>query len=69
MVYQNGRLYYTSNLPKDSDFRLGVFSVKPDGSDRKEERTIAVMHYNSTGYSAELYKHYAIMEYDLNDSD
>ena len=68
MVFQKGRLYYTSTI-KEGDFgRVVLFSTKSDGSERKEERTIAEVDLDATGYCVELYKHYAIMEYDISDT-
>ena len=68
MFYRDGRLYYTSTIQGDSVFKIVVFSVKPDGSDRKQEATIGEVALSGMGYGVELYKHYAMVSYDLTDT-
>ena len=66
MVYRNGRLYYTSTIEEDIMAKIVMFSIKPDGSDRKEEGKIGEIEIGITGYSVELYKHYATMSCDTD---
>ena len=68
MAFWNGRLYYTSDIPGNALMKIALFSVKPDGSDRKEECTIAEIAIDATGYFVELYKHYAGMTCTVNDT-
>lgn len=67
MVFRNERLYYVSAIVGDINIKLVLFSVKPDGSDRKEERLIGEVECSSMGYGIELYKQYAITSYGLTD--
>lgn len=62
MVYRNGRIYYCSPFDRDGYQDIVLCSVKPDGSDRKEERKMFQVTSNSEGYCSALYKNYAIMQ-------
>lgn len=68
MVYRKGRLYYTNTIEGDTVGKIVMFSIKPDGSDRKEEGTLGEIALAETGYSVELYKHYAAISYDITDT-
>jgi len=68
MAFRNGRLYYTSDIPGNALMKIALFSVKPDGSDRKEECEVAKIAFDSTGYDVEVYKHYTATAYDINDT-
>lgn len=68
MVYRNGRIYYTSAIDKSGFQQIVMFSVKPDGSDRKKESELSEVAFNSDGYCVELYKQYAIVFLDIGDT-
>jgi len=68
MAFWNGRLYYTSDIPGNAFMKIALFSVKPDGSDRKEECAVAEIAIDATGYLVTVYKHYAATTYTVNDT-
>lgn len=68
MTFWNGRLYYTSDIPGNTLMKIALFSVKPDGSDRKEESAIAEIAIDATGYLVKIYKHYAATTCTVNDT-